>query len=240
MAALPRVLVASPVTDRIGYKSYCLDEYFKALKGLTYGNRHTWVLLESSLENKKRFLGHASKSVEITRMPDAPNEVERMVAARNEFRKRALEGGYDYMLFLEQDIVPPMDLVERLLAADKEICSALYFNIKREGNRMLCYDGHNPMAWDAIHDCAGKSREKSLGFERLFPSALLRVDGCGLGCVLIGRKVLEKVGFRCVPGSTDFEEFFFAEDCRKHGFEMFVDSSTVCRHHTRRGCEIES
>ena len=53
---------------------------------------------------------------------------ERIVSSRNKLKEYFLKNDYDYLLSLEQDVVSPKDVIERLMKHDKDICSGLYFN----------------------------------------------------------------------------------------------------------------
>ena len=44
-----------------------------------------------------------------------------MAKSHDECRKKALDGGYDYLLHLESDIFPPSDVIEQLLSANAKI-----------------------------------------------------------------------------------------------------------------------
>ena len=55
---------------------------------------------------------------------------DRVISSRNKLREYFLQNDYDYLLSLEQDVVPPKDVIEKLVKHDKDICSGLYFKEK--------------------------------------------------------------------------------------------------------------
>jgi hypothetical protein len=59
---------------------------------------------------------------------------------------------------------------------------------------------------------------------------LLQVAHVGLGCVLISKKVLQKLKFRSVNGVNNHPDSFFAEDCYRYKIPIWIDSSIVCSH----------
>lgn len=174
----------------------------------------------------------------IKRMPTMDTVVETCVLGRNMLRDQAFQGGFDYLMFIEQDIIPHTDIVEKLMQHQKSVCSALYFNemqpsTVRHGVDTLYF----PMVWSFNSPDPGTGySERLIRSEDLFKGELMQVDVCGLAAVLIGRKVLEKIRFRYINGSPPlFEEFCFGRDCKEKRVDIYLDPSLVCRHYSARG-----
>jgi len=231
-----KVLIGSPITAIKKYKSYCLEEYLNSLDNLSYPDKEFSLLLNQEGGDQ---LINEYPHLNIKRMPFRETVEETCVLARNILRKRAIEERFDYLMFIEQDIIPLPDLVERLMQHHKGVCSALYFNEMepdkyRYGVNTLFF----PMAWNfdpALLE-KGEYSEKLFRPEDLIKGKLMQVDVCGLAAVLISRQVLEKISFRYIYGSPPiFEEFCFGRDCRSNGIDIFLDSSVVCRHYSARG-----
>lgn len=232
----PRVLIGSPIIAEKKYKRYCLDDYLNTLSELTYPDKKISLLLNGQGGDR---LIDQYPALNIKRSPTLDSPVETVVKARNILREEVLSNGFDYLLFLEQDIIPHHAIVENLLRHGKRICSALYFNMLKKGERkhgITRERQYYPMLWsfDADRLNQGEYRENVMSFEEIFPSRLMKVDVCGLGSVLIHRDVLEKVPFRFVRNQPVFEEFYFGRDCREAGMDIFVDTSVVCRHYVTR------
>lgn len=64
----------------------------------------------------------------VTRIPWVDKARLRMVNSRNLLRQKVLDEGYDYFLNLDQDIIPPDDIVERLIKHKKDVVTGIYFN----------------------------------------------------------------------------------------------------------------
>ena len=128
-----------------------------------------------------------------------------------------------HLLFLDADIVPPADLLKKLLKDDKPIVSGLY------RRRLPPYE---PMAF--VTDRKGRYQPIAIGLKEK-RGTLRRVDVVGGGCLLIRREVFEKIE---PPWFTSqwteeghlSEDFSFCEKARTRGFEIFVDRSASALH----------
>jgi hypothetical protein len=123
-------------------------------------------------------------------------------------------------------LIPPTTL-ENLIAADKDIISALYFQRKPPYRPVVCM-----MKKDEGY--------RLLDFVKL--NTILDVDIVGFGCVLIKREVFEKLKERNYSTFFNFknisseaeeqlnEDMTFCENARKEGFKIHLDTSIVCKH----------
>lgn len=103
--------------------------------------------------------------------------------ARNELVERALSGGYDWLLMLDDDMLPPPDLFERLARHDLEIVGGLYW--QRQGAQL-------PVV---MRVPAGGLRPEFLTDEALEITrpGLYCVDVIGGGCVLLKTRLLRSL-----------------------------------------------
>jgi hypothetical protein len=152
--------------------------------------------------------------------------------ARNEACKATLAGPFQYLFFLDSDVIPPADAVLRLMAHGKPLISGLY-----------CRRSHPATVPVMI-----RNRQWVVDFQ---PGSIQSVDLVGSGCLLIHRSVLERlppldekrgkrwfdwrVDMRGVPGVQEdqamSEDFMFCAAVRAQlGIPVLVDTSVVCRH----------
>jgi GT2 family glycosyltransferase len=131
--------------------------------------------------------------------------------ARNQLIERMLDHPIDptHLFFLDADVVPPPDTLTKLLAAGEPIVSGLY------RKRLPPYE---PMAFVKNSPIPIKGPR------------LRKVDVVGAGCLLIERKVFEKIDPPWFTSQwTDeghlSEDFSFCEKARAAGFEVYVDTS---------------
>jgi len=218
----PKVLVGCPTSK---YKEYCLKEYAEAVKSLTYPN-YDILLIDNSKDDsylkKIKDFGLSSK-----KGPWFEGALKRIITSRNILREEILEKGYDYFLSLEQDVISPKDIIERLLSHNKEVISAVYFthNII-EGERKLI-----PLAYKLLDEKDLSMRP--LNDNELWNSkGLMQIVSAGLGCVLISKNTLKKVKFRFE--NDVFDDRFFFKDLYDLKQEAWCDSSIKCKHLIKR------
>ncbi len=224
---MTRVLVGCPTYE--GYR-YCLKEYAERVKALTYHD-YDIVLADNSKGND---YAHEIKlhDIEVIRERHLQSIYERIVESRNLLRERMLKGKYDYFLSLEQDVIPPVDIIEKLIRHGKDVVSGIYYklyNVNVRGKDGIVRQKKTllPLIFmpsndkDKMHVCYPKDVEG----EQFF-----KIRACGLGCVLIGKEVLEKVKFRYDPTKSTFDDFLFCTDVIEKGFEIYADTSVKCKH----------
>lgn len=157
------------------------------------------------------------ESTDFVKLPGLPFD-----HARNEVVKRAIRNESDWLFFLDDDVLPPVDAFLKLSAWKKPIVSGLYW--KRQGKIV-------PTAY--LESAGGPNPAQTL-------SSPCEVDFVGGGCLLIHRTVLEKVPaplFKWTindeslkPGDRLGEDFNFCRKARACGFPVFLDTTVRCRH----------
>lgn len=215
---MPKVLVGCPTSF---HKEYCLDKYIAGVKALTYSN-HDVLLVDNSKDNK--YFNKIKKlGLPVIKGPWFEGALDRIVTSRNILRQKVLDEGYDYLFSLEQDVLPPGDVLDRMVKHKKKIVSGVYFahNTMPDGSTPLI-----PLVYKLID-------KKTLTMvpidEQEFASnEIIEVASAGLGCVLIHKDILKEVKFRYE--NKVFDDRFFFIDCYRKGFKVFCDTSIKCKH----------
>ena len=140
-------------------------------------------------------------------------------------RNALVEGAIgDYILFLDDDTIPPINVITKLLSHKKDIVSALYF-AKQEP--------HFPQIF--LENKEHKGRFDSIG--EYAKDKLIEVDACGAGCLLIKREVFKKLKkpyFQFTPRGEDTprigEDFYFCKKAKEVGYKIYCDTSIICGH----------
>tara|TARA_Y100000310_G_scaffold339103_1_gene430755 strand:+ start:15675 stop:16466 length:792 start_codon:yes stop_codon:yes gene_type:complete len=245
----PKILVGCPVSK---HHSYSTNEYLAAIKNLSYPNYDIYLVDNSSTNE---FFKELQKAVPGERScTEIPDVKEKIAASRNVLRKKVVEENYDYFLSLEQDVIPPKDVIEQLLQHKKAIVSGIYYSpFPVQGKQQLfpvLYRWLNKEEQEnlkknketlqklnpALHEELEKSnydftkvRVKFKPKEVEKPQ-LLKVKQCGLGCVLIKKEVLEKIEFRIDKTTDGFDDATFCDDALEKGYELYADTKVKCKH----------
>ena len=212
-----KILVGCPTSE---HKAYCLKEYLEGVKNIEHEIH--FVLVDNS-ENEDYYNKLKSLGVSVIRGKYLETARDRVIDSRNILRKYFLDNNYDYFLSLEQDVVPPKDVIEKLLKHDKEITCGLYFYLGDDDKTLL------PMVW--VHH-EGEFA-KRLNFNEVPENKLMETITCGLGCVLIKKNVLEKIKFRYDKEKSPWDDVWFCEDARKEGFKVYLDTGVRCKHYVK-------
>ena len=147
---------------------------------------------------------------------------------RDAIVKVAFERDYDYVMWIDDDMLIPSDAITKLLSHDKDICSGLYFS---RGN-------YKPLLYNIEYF----KDEDKYGYSQLldYPQdSLIKVGGIGFGCCLTKVSALKKIWAGDIRGASgtcfDFiggvgEDLSFAIRCHEIGLETWVDTSVKCGH----------
>jgi hypothetical protein len=220
-----KVLVAAPTADR---KNYCLNEYLSVVSNLTYSNYKTFLADNSETRSNAKMLNRLGVHTKWIN-PAGKTNIQYIAESHESCREFALHLNFDYMLHLESDIIPPIDIIERLLFHKKEVVSACYFTGFGDKSR-LCIQ--------LLEDSGELIRETQnmdygIGDMIFMDGTLKQVYGAGLGCTLIHKSVLEKIKFRYQEGVDAHPDTYFYSDLNASGIKQYVDTSILCKHENR-------
>ncbi|MBD3361849.1 hypothetical protein GF358_03595 [Candidatus Woesearchaeota archaeon] len=220
----PKILVGCPTYQG---KEYCLKEYIERLNSLTYSNYD--ILLVDNSPSEGYFKKLTSLGIPVLKDSPEKKPHDSIVKSRNLIKKRVLEGNYDYFLSLEQDVIPPKKIIERLLQHQKKVISAVYYTTyKFHGIPRL-----RPLIWADVPDESDKMRfmnSECIAAKNLTYPLLTKIKMCGLGCILIHKSILEKISFRVPEDYSTYDDFAFCQDVRKIGEDVWADLTVQCEH----------
>jgi hypothetical protein len=214
---VPKVLVGCPTSES---KGYALERYVKGVQALNYGNFE--VLLADNSKGSEYHDRIKSLGLPVVKGPYSDSARKRIVDSRNILRQKVLDEGYDYLFSLEQDVIPPEDVIQKLIRHDKKIVSGVYFSYQTNNGVTLLV----PLLWKRV----GKNEVRYMLEKEVMEPRLIEVGACGVGCILIHRDVLEKVKFRFDEKDKGFDDVWFCHDSFDAGFKIFADTSVKCRH----------
>lgn len=222
---IPRILIAAPQHDS---KRYCFEEWYMAVKSIIYDKAKVDVLLVDNSSNDTFSKYMQAYDINIGRINvKGKNVMQRMAESHEMCRVIALEEGYDFLLHIETDVIPPPDIIHKLLLARKKVVSALYA-INNGAQRELCVrfkDYCEPL--DAVFIYGNNYNSTIAG------KGLTKVFNAGLGCTLIHRSVLSQFKFRVASEdrfSDSHPDTWFAYDLMSKNIPIYCDTNTICRH----------
>ena len=137
-----------------------------------------------------------------------------------------MKEGFDYVLWLDSDMVFPEDFHERMLKTltenNLDILSGIYYKRKPP---------YSPVIFDKMQ-LKGKIWDYS--WLEDVPDSLFEVGACGFGCVLLKTEVLLSVqmkhGYMFHPMQNGGEDVAFCVRARDCGYKIMCDPSIVCGH----------
>lgn len=153
--------------------------------------------------------------------------------ARNESVDGMLENDSEWLFFLDSDVIAPPDAIQRLMSYGLPIVSGMYY-VRGPKQGAL-----HPCCWKLKPDTDGSGKTDYQPVLEFGFGALLEVDACGAGCLLIHRSVLEKMkekGIKYFEYTSDHkgngmgEDFDFCHKAQQLGYKVMVDPTVMCEH----------
>ena len=147
--------------------------------------------------------------------------------ARNLLAERA-KGVADYVMFLDDDVLPPINTITKLISHKKDMVCGLYF-AKQEPHfpQIFLKNKENAEKYDCVEN-----------YER---DKLIEIDACGGGCMLIKGEIFKKLKkpyFWYIPSGENTlrkgEDLYFCEKVKEAGYKIFCDTSIICKHIGRK------
>jgi len=212
MSQQPKILIGCPTCDLY---AYCIDEYIERIKEIDYNNFD--LLLVDNSKDKQYYKILKKKGINVIKDEYQEPAIKRIVNSRNILRKFTIKKNYDYFLSLEQDVIPPKDIIEQLLKHNKKVISAVVFN--KYKNQLL------PMIW--------KEKEELIEFykpEELEPRRLEKIRTASLSCMLIHKDILKEIEFRYEKEQKCFDDMFFCNDLKGKKISLHCDTGIKCIH----------
>ena len=211
---LNNILIAVNTYD--GHQ-YCREDFVKNLKEI---QKYSGADVAIFYNGRQMPWGFDGWPIVYYEPSEFDNGISILCAKNNQMRDYFLNGKWSHMLMLESDIIPPIDVVNRLYSYHKDTVTAMYFiktlmkdmvnmpiestwnvldnetmqtkiiTIPKGDNIMVIAQKFIPAIWGFFD---GKSRIWEM--EDAFPQrGLVRIYSAGIGCVLMKRIVLEKCG----------------------------------------------
>lgn len=166
--------------------------------------------------------------------------------ARNNIAVKAQELNAEYVLMVDNDVTPPPDALVNLLSHGVDAVGGYYAHRGNDNTntgrtcacRLYQPDGkpyfHYPAESEYTSDEMRGKRESG--------EYLVRIHGCGMGCMLIRTSVFDQLRypwFDWVNYADDnrgmlSEDLYFCEQLKNEGIPIYTDTRVPCGHMMRR------
>lgn len=149
--------------------------------------------------------------------------------ARNEIAKKAINGGYDFVMMLDSDIIVPEDALIRMMEKPADMVLGCYPHGHREDQNHFA----------ELFRAGQYNFAERIPYSELNGTDRIKVKGGGLGCALINVKALKELSapqFKYVTydnGSALSEDLFFCLKMFNAGKTIEADPRVKCGHVTR-------
>jgi hypothetical protein len=222
----PKVLLACPINI---VKDYCIEQWMNTIKNLTYCNYDIYLVDNTRNTDYHKNL-RKIYNVSIDHVDPANKEARFYMAESIEkIRQRAVKRNYDYLFILEIDIFPPMDIIELLLAHDKDVVGASYWT------------GHGDESFLQLLWLQQTNEETYVSqffkwpeIRKFYDGKLKKAFANGNGCILIKNHVLHQLRFRVEQNEGGHADSFFHKDLFLLGIENWIDTSIIPTHWNSR------
>jgi hypothetical protein len=145
--------------------------------------------------------------------------------ARGSMTIEAINGGYDYLLMLDSDMVMERDTVRRLAEGvhDKDLLTALYFKRKLPTKPLILKE------LDWYEDEVLGAQESAEVYEKYPRNSVFEIQGAGFGCCIMSVEMVKHmtVAYRMNPFTPMprlSEDYSFCWRARKLGYKLWCDS----------------
>lgn len=146
--------------------------------------------------------------------------------SRNELARFAMQEGFDYVLWMDSDMVFPPYFHERMMRTmtenDLDILTGIYYKRKPP---------YSPVLFETMRPTIGGWK---FTWVEDIPDQLFEVEACGFGCVLMRTEVLVSVNLKhgqlFHPQSDAGEDIAFCWRARECGYRIMCDPKIVCGH----------
>lgn len=160
----------------------------------------------------------------------APNGLVPHDSARNFCVQAFLKSDNTHLFFIDSDITPPDDAIEKLLGAGVDIVSGVYYGMRYSKETGTQEKVAHVYTKEVGED--GKERLRSVSGE-----GVQIVRRCGGGCLMISRSALERItppwfSFRYdeTGNMTYGEDIYFCIAAEASGFTIHANFDVVCKH----------
>lgn len=224
-----KILLCAPIHE----KKHIFDLYLKHIRELNIPENvqldklfilHNCEELQNCLESNEKFLEYkdiTTYNKNEIRHNWTNGNFKAVVKMKNTLINHALVNGYDYIFYVDSDLMLHKETLNSLLSADKDMIAEIFWT-KWDNNEQPM-----PNCWSFDH-----YQIYDFDFNKWKQKGIYRVGMTG-ACTLIKRKVLE-AGVNWNPinnlSITEWEDRAFCVRTAVNGFEIWIDTNYPAVH----------
>jgi len=213
---------------------YCLKQFADSIAKLDTNGLETEVFIvdNSDTENYTKQLIKFFPNATINYY-EPPKELKGFkrfrhceVECRKIVKDYAVESDFDFLFFVDSDVICESNVLQKLVASKKEIVCGLFRYREPPDGRPLWFRVKQPL------EISPKTGVWLLDFipnEKL-TKELMEIDACGFGAVLIKTDILKKIELRKSPDDHYGADINFCFDARKLDYKIFGDPTATATH----------
>ncbi len=232
--SLPKVLVGIVTYEG---KDYCWDLFFNNLLNLEYPNLEFLIVDNSSSSKYYKELSKRVKKYEnfsVARVDRGISSREAQANSLNYIRDYFLANDFDYFMSIESDLIPPVDIVQRLMSHGKDVIGSIYLI----GFPDSSSQPPRPCLFQTVKQKDGVARtinlDPALGFG-FFGRGVQQIHGCGFGATLMKKNILEQFKFWYIHDDViKHSDVLFYMDLHNAGVPVYVDTDLIVPHHNSK------
>lgn len=178
-----------------------------AIPSARYVENECWIsLFEMEKTEDIELLVPASYSVDV---------------ARNLIVRYAQENKFDYIFWVDSDMILPKDALVRMMSHNKDIVAGCYTKKLLNGTTVVAK--YRNAETDEYTDLEISEIRKAKG--------IIRVDAFGFGCVLTKVDMFEKIPYPWFIYTMEMgEDVYFCRKAQNCGYDMWLDTDVICGH----------
>jgi glycosyltransferase involved in cell wall biosynthesis len=231
----PKVLVAIPTYKG---KDYIFKENFEAIKGLNYPN-YDYIYLDNT-EGTSYTSTLRRRGAKATHIPRNGNSRMALANSQNYARHIVQSQNYDYLMFIESDLIPPKDIIQRLLNHNVSVVGALYFlEAPHPDGRKIKI----PCTFVSQVSSTGETSTRIIKLHEVagyLNTGLRKVHGVGLGCTLIRRDIVNQFPFWYDERFIDkHSDVYFFMQLQNKSIAVYQDTNIIVPHYPSLWTDVE-
>jgi glycosyltransferase involved in cell wall biosynthesis len=226
--ALPKVLVGIVTYEG---KDYIFPTCYDAVTKFNYPNYDILIVDNSAtLDYYHELINRGySKVVHIKR---ASNTRDTLSDSQNYVRNYCIRHDYEYVLFVESDLVPPPNVIQRLMSYSKPVVGSVYW---LEGKMQDGTKAKIPCIFFTQQKATTNVTHTRLitqaEVEKFLLTGLRLCHGMGLGCTLIERRIIERYPFWTDERfANKHSDVYLYMDLHNTHIPVFIDTDLIIPH----------